>query len=203
VEDTHELRVRGPHITPGYHRRPDLTAAAFDEEGFYRPGDAVSFADPADPNAGLLFRGRLAEDFKLTTGTFVHVGALRTALLSAAPLLADAVLAGENRATVCALAWLNAAEASRLLGSVPPPTGEVVHSPELAAELANALATLNNGAGSAARVERLIVLAHPPNLDAGEITDKGYVNQRRVLANREHLVTQLYTDPPPPHVITP
>lgn len=203
AEGTHELRVRGPHITPGYHLRPDLTASAFDDEGFYRPGDAVSLADAADPSAGLLFRGRLAEDFKLTTGTFVHVGALRTALLSAAPLLSDAVLAGENRSMVCALAWLNAAETERLLGTLPAPTGEVVHSPELAAELANALTRLNKGAGSAARIERLIVLATPANLDEGEITDKGYVNQRRVLANREHLVTDLYTDPPTVHVITP
>jgi feruloyl-CoA synthase len=197
------VRVHGPHITPGYHLRPDLTAAAFDDEGFYRPGDAVSPADPDDPNAGLLFRGRLAEDFKLTTGTFVHVGALRTALLSAAPLLSDAVLAGENRDTVCALAWLNAAETERRLGPLPAAQGEVVHSPELAAALAEALATLNKGAGSAARIERLIVLATPANLDAGEITDKGYVNQRRVLANRATLVAQLYADPPPAHVIAP
>jgi feruloyl-CoA synthase len=198
-EDTYELRVRGPHVTPGYHRAPEFTRAAFDDEGFYRPGDAVSFADPGP---GLLFRGRIAEDFKLTTGTFVHVGAVRTALLSAAAVLADAVIAGEDRDQICALAWLNAAEAERVLGAVPSPSGEVVHSPALAAHVAGALAELNAGAGSAARVERVLVMARPAGLDAGEITDKGYVNQRRVLRNRAALVAQLYADPVPDHVIT-
>lgn len=94
--DAYEIRVRGPMVTPGYFGRPDLTAQAFDEDGFYRSGDAVALADEADPNAGLVFRGRIAEDFKLETGTFVRVGAVRTALLSAVPLLSDVVLAGEN-----------------------------------------------------------------------------------------------------------
>ncbi len=201
--DTYEIRVRGPNVTPGYHRRPDLAGVAFDEEGFYRPGDAVGLADPGDPDAGLLFRGRIAEDFKLTTGTFVHVGAVRTALLSAAPILADAVLAGENRDEVCALAWLNAAEAARVLGAVPETAGEVVHSAALGAHLATALAGLNAGAGSAARVARLLVLAEPADLDAGEVTDKGYVNQRRVLTRRAALVERLYADPVPDHVIVP
>ncbi|HEX6361093.1 feruloyl-CoA synthase [Actinophytocola sp.] len=197
-DDTYEIRVRGPHVTPGYHHRPDLTEAVFDEEGFYRPGDAVS---PAD--TGLLFRGRIAEDFKLTTGTFVHVGAVRTALLSTAPILADAVIAGENRGYVSALAWLNPAEADRLLGGVPAADGELVHSAELAEHLAQALATLGAEAGSAARVQRLLIMSTPANLDAGEITDKGYVNQRRVLTQRAPLVELLYTDPVPPQIITP
>jgi feruloyl-CoA synthase len=201
--DTYEIRVRGPHITPGYHGRPDLAESTFDDEGFYRPGDAVSIADPADPNAGLLFRGRIAEDFKLTTGTFVHVGAVRTALLSAAPILADAVIAGESRDEVGALAWLNQAEADRVLGGTPDTDGDVVHSPALAEHLAAALAELNTGTGSAARIERLIVMARPASLDAGEITDKGYVNQRRVLAWRAALVERLYAEPVPSHVITP
>ena len=93
-----EVRVRGPNVTPGYWKRPDLTAAAFDEEGFYKPGDAVRFADPADPGRGIVFDGRLAEDFKLTTGTWVGVGALRVGVLAAtSPVLQDAVVAGENR----------------------------------------------------------------------------------------------------------
>jgi feruloyl-CoA synthase len=199
--DTYEIRVRGPHVTPGYHRGSDLTP--FDEEGFYCPGDAVSLADGTDPNAGLLFRGRIAEDFKLTTGTFVHVGAVRTALLSAAPILSDAVIAGEGRDTVSALAWLNPTEADRILGDVPSPTGAVLHSTALATHLAEALAKLDTDAGSAARVARLLVMAAPADLDAGEITDKGYVNQRRVLTRRADLVEQLYTDPVPTHVITP
>ena len=115
-EGAYEIRVKGPNVTPGYFARPDLTGEAFDAEGFYLTGDAVAFAEPGDPAAGLVFRGRIAEDFKLATGTFVRVGAVRTALLSAIPVLADVVLAGENRACVCGLAWLNPAEARTLLG---------------------------------------------------------------------------------------
>ncbi len=120
VEDAYEVRVKGPNVTPGYFGRPDLTAEAFDDEGFYRSGDAVTFADPADPDAGVVFRSRIAEDFKLVTGTFIRVGAVRNALLSAAPVLADAVIAGENRERVSALAWLNPVEARSLLGGDPP-----------------------------------------------------------------------------------
>ena len=198
----YEIRVRGVAVTPGYLSRPDLAAAAFDDEGFYCPGDAVSFADPADPARGLLFRGRLAEDFKLSTGTFVRVGALRTALLSAAPVIGDAVLTGQDRDMVGALAWLNPAE---LPGSLETwlSDGLVLHSPRLAEHLGALLAALNSGQGSAARIERLIVLAQPASLDDGEITDKGYVNQRRVLANRAELVELLYADPVPEKVITP
>ncbi len=172
AEEAYEIRVKGPMVTPGYHGRPDLTAAAFDAEGFYRSGDAAALADPDDPDAGLVFRGRLAEDFKLTSGTFVRVGAVRTALLSAAPLLADAVIAGEGRSFACALAWLNQAQvAGRPAGQVRP-------------DLAAALARHNQNGGSAARIERLILLDEPADLDAGEITDKGYVNQRQVLRRR-------------------
>jgi feruloyl-CoA synthase len=203
TDDSYEIRVRGVSVTPGYHRRPDLTAGAFDDEGFYRSGDAVSFADPGNPDAGLLFRGRLAEDFKLSTGSFVRVGAVRTALLSAAPVLADAVICAEGRDTVGALAWLNPAEAARALGQDISTDAEVVHSPALAAHLGQALASLAAGAGSAARIERLLVMGRPASLDAGEITDKGYVNQRQVLATRANLVDMLYADPAPPEVIVP
>jgi len=199
--DAYEIRAKGPNVTPGYLVRPDLTAEAFDEEGFYRTGDAVTPADPADPDAGLLFVGRIAEDFKLCTGTFVRVGAVRVALLSAVPVLSDAVLAGENRNFVCALAWLNVAGARRLLGAEPEPDGDMLTHPALRELIAAALARHNDAAGSAARVERLLVMAQPASLDAGEITDKGYVNQRKVLARRAALVEQLYADPPPAGVI--
>jgi feruloyl-CoA synthase len=189
AEEAYEIRVKGPMVTPGYFGRPDLTAAAFDAEGFYRSGDAVDLADPDDLNAGLVFRGRLAEDFKLTSGTFVRVGAVRTALLSAAPLLSDAVIAGEGRSFACALGWLNPARAAGL------PAGQVRHA------LAAALARHNRTAGSAGRIERLVLLTEAADLDAGEITDKGYVNQRQVLRQRAGLVEQLYADPPPPGVI--
>jgi feruloyl-CoA synthase len=199
--DGYEIRARGPNVTPGYFGRPDLTAAAFDEQGFYRTGDAVTPADAADPGAGLLFRGRIAEDFKLGTGTFVRVGAVRATLLSAIPVLSDAVLAGENRDFVSALGWLNPAEARSLLGAEPRADGGVLAGPALRGLLAAALARHNDTAGSAARVQRLLVMAEPASLDAGEITDKGYVNQRAVLDRRAALVELLYTDPPPLGVI--
>jgi feruloyl-CoA synthase len=161
----------------------------------------VAFADPADPNAGLVFRGRIAEDFKLQTGTFVRVGAVRTALLSAIPVLSDAVLAGENRDFIGVLAWLNPAEARKLLGEEPRPDGELISHEELRGHLAHALAAHNDAAGSAARVQRLLVMARPASLDAGEITDKGYINQRKVLAARAELAEMLYADPVPAGVI--
>jgi feruloyl-CoA synthase len=201
AEGAYEIRVKGPLVTPGYFERPDLTAAAFDEQGFYRSGDAVSLTDPGDPNAGLVFRGRIAEDFKLDSGTFVRVGAVRTALLSASSLLADAVIAGEDRGFASALAWLNLTEARALLGTDPARHGALIIDEVLRAELAAALARHNADAGSAARIERLLVMADPAGLDAGEITDKGYVNQRQVLANRADLVDLLYAEPAPPGVI--
>jgi feruloyl-CoA synthase len=200
--DAREIRVRGPVVTPGYHGRPDLTAEAFDDEGFYRTGDAVSLADPEHPGLGLVFRGRLVEDFKLSTGTFVHVGAVRTSLLSAVPVLADAVITGEGRDEAGALAWLNGPEVVRLLGRDPVVEGELVIDPELAAHLSAALLQQDGHLGSSGRVARLLVMSRPAGLDAGEITDKGYVNQRRVLANRAHLVDLLYDDEPVGAVVT-
>jgi feruloyl-CoA synthase len=196
-----EIRAKGPMVTPGYFGQPALTAEAFDDDGFYRTGDAVALADQNDLNAGLVFRGRIAEDFKLETGTFVRVGALRTALLSAAPILADAVLAGENRGCVCALVWLNPAETRKLTGAVPRTQDELVIDDVVRKNLAQALADLADEAGSAARVERLVVMARPADLDAGEITDKGYVNQRKVLARRARLVELLYAEPAPDGVV--
>ena len=202
ADDAREIRVRGPVVTPGYHGRPDLTAEAFDDEGFYRTGDAVSLADDEHPALGLVFRGRLVEDFKLSTGTFVHVGAVRTSLLSAVPVLADAVITGEGRDEAGALAWLNPAEVVRLLGRDPVVDGELVTDPELAAHLADALLRQDGHLGSSGRVARLLVMSRPGGLDAGEITDKGYVNQRRVLAQRAHLVDLLYDDEPVGAVVT-
>ena len=219
VEDAYEIRVQGPNVTPGYYARPDLTAEAFDADGFYRTGDAVAFAVPGDPDAGLVFRGRIAEDFKLATGTFVRVGAVRTGLLSAVPVLADAVIAGENRDYAAALAWLNPAEARKLLGRDPvlpdtglpstglpatgAPGGDLVTDEELLRMVADALARHNESHGSAASIARLAILARPASLDAGEITDKGYLNQRRVLTERAGLVELLYASPVPPGVIAP
>jgi feruloyl-CoA synthase len=195
VGDKLEMRVSGPNITPGYYRDSEATAAAFDEEGFYRTGDAGGLVDADDPNQGLMFDGRLAEDFKLSSGTFVRVGAVRGALVSACGgVLSDAVIAGHDQDYAGALAWLNAAEAERACGGDPE---------RLRAHLAEALARMNAEEGSARRIERLLLLDEPANMDAGEITDKGYVNQRAVLDRRADQVARLYADPPDPDVISP
>jgi feruloyl-CoA synthase len=198
VGDKLEIRVSGPNVTPGYFRQPELTSAAFDEEGYYRSGDAVKLVDASDPNRGLLFDGRIAEDFKLLTGTWVAAGPRRLALLSAARVLSDAVICGQDSEYVSALAWVNQAEARRVCGV----DGEVtLDDPRLRSHLAQALAELNAGAGSAGRIERLLLLAEPPSLDAGEITDKGYINQRACLERRAADVARLYTREPDPDVI--
>ncbi len=156
-----EIRVRGPNVMPGYHRRPDLDAATFDDEGYYRTGDAARLIDESRPGLGLRFDGRIAEDFKLATGTWVSVGTLRPALLSEARgLLRDAVLTGQDAGYVAALAWLDPAEAERA-------TAPAVNEALLAA-----LDRLNRGAGSSRQVRRLLPLEEPPALDAGEITDR-------------------------------
>jgi len=200
VDDKLELRVRGPNVTPGYHRDPAATAAVFDEDGFYRSGDAARLVDPDDPDAGLMFDGRLAENFKLVTGTWVVAGQVRTALISAAGVLTDAVIAGHDRDHVAALAWLNQGEARRVCGA-PDGADVALDDPALRAHLAAALATLNAGQGSACRVERLLLLDTPPDMDAGEITDKGYVNQRAVLARRAEAVERLFAEAPDAAVI--
>jgi feruloyl-CoA synthase len=198
VADKLEIRVSGPNVTPGYFRQPELARDAFDDEGFYRSGDAVTMVDESDPNQGLLFDGRIAEDFKLLTGTWVAVGPLRLALLSAAGVLSDAVICGQDSQYVTALAWINQAEARKLAGA----KGDVApDEPRLREHLVRVLAELNSGAGSAARIERLLLLSEPPSLDAGEITDKGYINQRACLARRAGEVARLYAAEPDPEVI--
>ncbi|MFF5992406.1 AMP-binding protein [Prauserella flavalba] len=196
VGEKREIRLRGPNVTPGYHRRPELAEECFDEFGFFRTGDAVALAEPDDPAAGLVFRGRIAEDFKLSTGTFVSVGTLRPRLLSAARgLLSDAVICGENGDRVTALVWLHAEHAHRC-----DPEG--VPDDALRAELAGALARLAaEGGGASQRVDRVAVLREPPALDAGEITDKGYVNQRAVRERRREQVALLSREPCPPQVV--
>jgi feruloyl-CoA synthase len=165
-QDAYELRVRGPHVTPGYWRQPELTARAFDEEGFYRLGDAFAFEED-----GLLFKGRLAEDFKLSSGTWVRVGELRARFIEHfAPLVRDVVIAGEGRSEVGALIF-------------PAAQGDFL------ARLKSFPAT-----GSSNRVARALVLEEPPSLDAGEMTDKGSINQRAVLKRRAALVEELYSN---------
>jgi len=201
VGGAHEIRVRGDAVTPGYLRAPGLTAEAFDDERYYKTGDAVALVDPDDPNQGFTFQGRIAEDFKLDTGTFVRVGAVRTALLSAVPLLSDAVICGENRSYVAALAWVNPAEAAAVVPGELPIEDGCIHHPDLTSHISALLATLNAATGSAGKVERVLLLADPPSLDAGEITDKGYINQRKVLDRRAPYVRRLYSEDPDETVV--
>jgi feruloyl-CoA synthase len=196
-----ELRVRGPNITPGYLGNPEATAAAFDPDGFYRTGDAGRLVDEQDPAQGLMFDGRLAENFKLSSGTFVTVGAVKGALMSACGgVLADAVICGHDREFASALAWVNQGEACKLCGA---DDGVALDHPRLRSHIAESLAALNEGVGSASRIERVVLLEEPANMDAGEITDKGYVNQRAVLERRAELVELLYAEPAAAPVITP
>jgi feruloyl-CoA synthase len=178
-----EVRVKGPHVTPGYYRREDLTREAFDEEGYYRIGDAVKLAEPDDPAKGIVFDGRVAEDFKLASGTWVHVGALRVKLIAAGdPIIQDAVITGHDRNEIGALVFLNPAAAKDLAPEgVRARLGEALR--KLAAEA---------GAGSSTHPARLLAMSEPPSIDANEITDKGYINQRAVLERRAALVERLY-----------
>jgi feruloyl-CoA synthase len=197
-----EVRVRGPHVTPGYWKRPDLTRAAFDEDGFYKPGDAVRFADPADPGQGIVFDGRLAEDFKLTTGTWVAVGRLRVGVLAAAsPALQDAVVAGENRAAIGVLAWLNAAGCCKLTGC-DAPLPELARHPVVREHVRRAIAQWNaDHRGSSERIARVLLLPDTPSIDANEITDKGYINQRLALERRKAEVERLFATAPDADVL--
>jgi feruloyl-CoA synthase len=179
----YELRVRGSNVTPGYWKRDDLTAAAFDEDGFYKMGDAGRFADPDDPAKGIEFAGRLAEDFKLTSATWVHVGALRVRAIAAlAPVALDVVIAGHDRDEVGFLVF-------------PNPDSDLLepHVRECVRRGMNALR--DEGGGGTTYGTRAILLEEPPSIDAGEITDKGYVNQRAVLERRAALVERLYARP--------
>jgi feruloyl-CoA synthase len=197
--DKWEIRVKGPNITPGYYENPEATEEAFDEEGFYCPGDAVRLIDSSDPTLGLMFDGRIAENFKLTTGSWVFVAKLRLALVSEAGVLADAVIAGQDREYAAALAWLNQGEARRLLRR---DSDVAIDDPGLRKHLAECLVRLNEGQGASSRIERLLLLDEPPSIDAGEITDKGYINQRAVLDRRTSDVERVYADPPGASVIS-
>jgi feruloyl-CoA synthase len=199
-----EARVRGPNITPGYWRDSALTTAAFDEEGFYRLGDAMAFADSADPRQGLVFDGRLAEDFKLSTGTWVSVGPLRATILAqAAGLAQDVVIAGHDREFVAALVFPNP-HRCRELASAGPDTllQDVLAHPAVVSGFHNVFNTLASvGTGSSTFVARALVLDDPPSIDAREVTDKGSINQQAVLTHRAALVDELYSASPPPRVL--
>ncbi len=190
-----EVRFRGPNVMPGYWRAPAQTADAFDDEGFYRTGDAVVWIDPAEPRRGLAFDGRIAEDFKLSSGTFVSVGPLRAQVIAAGdPLVQDAVVAGLNRDDIGLLVFPRLEEARRLFGVGPEVDAcELLRSAPARAFFQDLLDRLwRAGTGSANRPARLLVLEDPPHIDRGEVTDKGSINQRAVLTHRAVLVAHLW-----------
>ena len=196
--DKLEVRVRGPNVTPGYWKAPELTAQAFDADGFYLIGDAVTFADPDRPELGLFFDGRVAEDFKLNSGTWVSVGTLRVAGISAlSPLAQDIVVSGHGGDHVRFLVFPNIAACRAQAGLADSAdASEVIGHDKVRAAIAAGLARLKaqSGGGSSAHATRALLLAEPASVDGGEITDKGYINQRAVLTRRAAAVATLEDD---------
>ncbi|MDO8789466.1 MAG: feruloyl-CoA synthase [Sulfuritalea sp.] len=200
-----ELRVRGPNVMPGYWKEPELTKAAFDEEGFYLMGDAGRFADPLDHAKGIEFDGRIAEDFKLMSGVWVHVGALRIHALSLlAPVAQDIVVAGHDREAVGFLIFANPAGCRSLCPDLAAdaPLAQVLADPRVVAHVrAGMVRLVAEGGGSSMVADRAVLMDEPASIDAGEITDKGYINQRAVLTRRAALVDRLYAGMPADGVI--
>jgi feruloyl-CoA synthase len=195
-----EVRVKGPTVMPGYHNDPKKNAEVFDEEGFYCLGDAVKFVDENDPNKGLVFDGRVGEDFKLSSGTWVSVGTLRPDFVAAcSPLIFDAVICGQDKDFATALVWPSPAAAEQYVKAAGDPAKGFA---ALVGDLARKAAVFNaSEQGSSRRIKRLMVMTEAPSIDAGEITDKGYVNQRLVISRRANLVQALYAEPLAPGVI--
>ncbi len=195
-EGRYELRLKSVIVTPGYHKQPNLTAQMLDEEGFYKIGDAGRFVDAGDPSLGLIFDGRVVEDFKLMSGTFVLVGTLRTAAIAAAsPVLQDAVVCGQDREYVGLLGFPNVAACRQLAGDQEArlTTAELLAHPAVVDTLKAGLAKMNAEAGgSSMQAKRVLLMAEPPSVDGNEMTDKGYINQRATLERRKALVEKLY-----------
>ena len=194
-----EVRIKGPNVFTGYYRQPEKTAEAFDDEGFYKIGDALKLVDERDIEQGLIFDGRVVEDFKLTSGTFVSVGTLRVQVNNACdPLVTDCVITGHDRDFVGALMWPNVDACRALAGlGADTPIDEVIASPKILAQLEAALEGHNRThPGSSTRIKRALLMAEPPSMEGHEITEKGYVNQRATLENRAELVKALHAEPP-------
>jgi feruloyl-CoA synthase len=199
-----EVRAKGPNVMPGYWRQPDMTAKAFDEEGFYKLGDAIKPADPDNFDAGFDFDGRLGEDFKLASGTWVSVGPLRARFVGAcAPLVRDVVIAGINRDEISALVVLDL-DGCRLINPTMPPDdiAAAASDPLIRAAFRERFQKLVESAtGSSTRIVRAVLLDAPLSIDRGEVTDKGSINQRAVLENRSALIEEIYSSAPPAQVI--
>ena len=200
-----EVRAKGPNVMPGYWRQPDMTAKSFDEEGFYKLGDALKPADPDNFDAGFDFDGRIGEDFKLGSGTWVSVGPLRARFVAAcAPLVRDVVIAGINRDEISALVVLDL-DGCRLINPTLPSDDLVTAAsdPLIVAAFRERFQALVTGAtGSSTRITRAVLLDRPLSIDRGEVTDKGSINQRAVLENRSALIEEIYSSAPPARVIT-
>jgi feruloyl-CoA synthase len=194
-----EGRLRGPNITPGYWADEALTQASFDDEGYYKLGDALAFFDPDDPAKGFAFQGRIAEDFKLSTGTWVRVGPLRARLLAAlGDLVHDVAIAGPDRDFVVALVFPNLDACRALCGPTAQAVsaGELMNHPALRSHIQCALHDIaNDGVGLSTTVARAMLMVQPPSIDAHETTEKGSINQKAVLTNRAALVEMLYREP--------
>jgi len=188
-----ELRVKGPNVTPGYLKRDDLTKKAFDEEGFYIIGDAGRLVDANDPSRGIDFDGRVVENFKMLTGTWVDVGSLRLAVVnSCAPLLQDGLVTGHDKNYLGFLAWPNIEACKKFLGKELE-IKEIINHPLLREEIKKNIILHNkNFPGSSTKIKKLILMDTPPSFDNNEITDKGYVNQSSALVARDNLVNKLY-----------
>ena len=193
-----EVRVRGACITPGYYRNPEKTRDAYDEEGFYRLGDGARFVNPENPLEGLVFDGRVAEDFKLSTGTWVSAGKLRVDAVAASNgVLSDALIAGLDREYIGLLGFPNIPACRNIAGDQSLAAEDIVHHPAVLERLAEGIRAHNKGnPGSSTRVVRALLMVEPPSVDAGELTDKGYINQSVALGRRADLVERLYADPP-------
>jgi feruloyl-CoA synthase len=200
-----EARVRGPNITPGYWKQPELTRAAFDEEGFYKFGDAIRFVDPHDAHKGFYFDGRFSEDFKLASGTWVSVGPLRAKILSySAPLVRDVVVTGHDRDEIGVLIFADPLACCSLSPELRAdfPIAEILRHQAVRARFRALLDELAvESTGTSNRVTRAILVEEPPSLDAGEVTDKGSLNQRAVLEDRAALVEELYAEPASPRIL--
>ncbi|MEQ9520031.1 MAG: AMP-binding protein [Parvibaculum sp.] len=202
--DKLEVRVKGDCITPGYYKNEAKTKEAFDEEDFYKLGDAAKFVNPEDPSEGLVFDGRVVEDFKLSTGTWVSAGRLRVqAVESGNGLLQDALVAGLDREYIGILGFPNVAACRKCAGEGELPVEELVRHPKVLETLAEGLRSHNQkNPGSSTRVKRALLMVEPPSVDKGELTDKGYINQSTALSRRADLVAKLYAEPAGNDVIT-
>ena len=199
-----EMRVRGPNVTPGYFGRSDLTEEAFDEDGFYRIGDAGKPVDPADPAKGVFFDGRVSEDFKLLTGSWVSVGTLRVAAIAACtPVIQDAVVTGHDRDDIGLLIFPNPAGCAEVAGmDAAAPLAELVHAPAVREFLRERLGAYNEAnPASSTKIAQVLMMTAPPTIDSGEITDKGYINQRAVIECRGELIERLYDPAGDPDVV--